>query len=460
MRPIVTDAWARRLFVLSLVLAALAYGVAAGLNSLFPAPQALSGMNALSQLLEAVGLRQPYYFLNSRETQPVRILAANAMSPGLTLVSGLAADRSTTVKILDPEGRVVHSWRITWDEMWPNPTHLSGEELPGSNPALVHGVMLMPNADLVFNFESRGMVRLNPCGKVVWRLPYRTHHSVHLDEQGHFWMPGLRTRHARVPSLPNYNPPFEDYTVLEVSPDGRILQELSVFDLLLENRLSGLLYMSNRGSSTLVSGDTLHVNDVETFPTTIAPGAFEAGDVMISLRNINTVLVFGPRSRRIKFMTVGRVLRQHDPDFVDGNTISVFDNNTRGTRQEPAGHYSRIVTISATDGEQVHVRFEGTVERPLFTYVMGKHQNLPNGNMLVTEAMGGRVLEIDAGGRIVWQYVNLVRDGVVGLVSDGIRLPPEVDAAVFARAVSACRSASAVPDGGSVLASHNNLHTP
>jgi hypothetical protein len=246
----------------------------------------------------------------------------------------------------------------------------------------------------------------------------------------------LVTRYARQPALPNYAPPFEDYTVVEVSAEGQVLTEISVFDLLDRNGLSGLLYMSTLDHSSLqVSGDTLHLNDVETFPAALAPGVFEVGDIMISLRNISTVLVFNPRTLKVTFVSTGRVLRQHDPDFIDGNTIAVFDNYPRDRA------YSRIVTMSAVDPmQEVRVRFEGSRAQPFRTFKMGKHQYLPDGNVLVVESVNGRVMEIDRAGRIVWQYVNLVKDGVAGLIADAIRLPPTMDEAFFARAVSACRS--------------------
>ncbi|MFH1604467.1 MAG: hypothetical protein ABIH03_11235, partial [Pseudomonadota bacterium] len=47
---------------------------------------------------------------------------------------------------------------------------------------------------------------------------------------------------------------------------------------------------------------------------------------------------------RIKYITTGLFMRQHDPDFIDGNTYSVFDNiaiDRAGQRQ------SRIVRVTA-----------------------------------------------------------------------------------------------------------------
>ena len=70
---------------------------------------------------------------------------------------------------------------------------------------------------------------------------------------------------------------------------------------------------------TDVSGDTLHMNDVETFPGYKEEGAFAAGDIMVSLRNINAIVIFSEKDEKVKYACVGEFVRQHDPDFIDGN---------------------------------------------------------------------------------------------------------------------------------------------
>ena len=54
-------------------------------------------------------------------------------------------------------------------------------------------------------------------------------------------------------------------------------------------------------------------------------------------------------------------------------------------------------------------------------------QWLPNGNILVGEPQGGRVFELardaDGTGKIVWQYVNLIAPGTVGMLFDVQRVP-------------------------------------
>jgi hypothetical protein len=54
---------------------------------------------------------------------------------------------------------------------------------------------------------------------------------------------------------------------------------------------------------------------------------------------------------------------------------------------------------------------------------MGEHQYLENGHVLVTEAEGGRVFEIDGQGGIVWEYVSRFDDERVFLIGGATRYP-------------------------------------
>jgi hypothetical protein len=184
-----------------------------------------------------------------------------------------------------------------------------------------------------------------------------------------------------------------------------------------------------------VSGDTLHLNDVEIFPSHLQPGVFTKGDVMISLRDINAVMVFNPDTLKIKYLSIGKVVRQHDPDFIDGDSISIFDNNT--VAPESQSPQSRIVVLS-TMNEQVQVIYPGSDKQPFFTAIMGKHQWLPNGNMLITESVKGRAFEIDPEGELVWEYFNVVDKGLLAMVDEAQRLPSFFTQAFFKEGRRAC----------------------
>jgi hypothetical protein len=56
----------------------------------------------------------------------------------------------------------------------------------------------------------------------------------------------------------------------------------------------------------------------------------------------------------------------------------------------------------------------GSPGRPMESVIRSSQQRLPNGNTLLEESDGGRLVEVDAAGEIVWEYVNPVRGGDEG----------------------------------------------
>ena len=174
-----------------------------------------------------------------------------------------------------------------------------------------------------------------------------------------------------------------------------------------------------------VRDDVLHLNDVEPFPKSMEEGFFTHNDVMISLRNTHTVMVFDRVTREIKFVSTGYFIYQHDPDFIDGNRISVYDNNGRALgKYLPLEYDSRIVVVTAPE-DTAEVYFTSTEHIPFYSTFMGKHQWLENGNLLITESMKGRAFELTPDKKLVWEYINYVDDDIVGIVQEVQRLPVE-----------------------------------
>lgn len=283
-------------------------------------------------------MRKPSYYYQTTLTADDNFLEPSAAQPGLTLLTAVGSETRLEAKIIELDGTVVQRWDTDWFKIWPNAEHVPAIFMPKQTPGThIHGAVIMENGDLVFNFEYLGLVRLDVCGDVVWRLPYQTHHSIYADPMsGNLWVSGRRFHDRPDPSRPNHRPPFAGPTVLEIAPDGSILQEISIFDVMAKNDLDGLMLLKDFGtilkSDVATTGDTLHLNDVEVFPSSPPTGHFQPGDIMVSLRNIHTVLVFDPKSQNIKFIKTGDVIGQHDPDFIDGDTISVFDIMSQANR--------------------------------------------------------------------------------------------------------------------------------
>lgn len=413
------------------------YGFLSGKFELFPHDLLKNAKQGYKEIKRILNIGLPWYYIKTSRDEKLSILDRNNIPSGLTLISGIGANNNIEARVVDVEGNTVHRWTLNWFELWPDATHVHPDHTPKSPPGThIHGIALMKSGDLIFNLERAGLFKVDICGRTIWRVPRMTHHSLDLDEDGNIWVPGLEVQESKIKEFPGYIPPFKDFKILKISGKGEIIEEWSVMSLLKANGLESLLYLSStENGAPLVTGDTLHLNDIDIFPSNLKAGLFSEGDVMISLRNINTVLVFNDTLDSVKHIFSGPFIRQHDPDFVDGNTITLFDNYSISSRSELP--HSRILRLSV-ESPAVETIFSGTKTQPFFTHIMGKHQKLANGNMLLTEAVAGRALEIGPDNQVVWEYYNVVAKGLIGLMDEAQRLPKELNREFFANSNAAC----------------------
>ncbi|MBZ6494119.1 aryl-sulfate sulfotransferase [Natrinema longum] len=139
--------------------------------------------------------------------------------------------------------------------------------------------------------------------------------------------------------------------------------------------------------------DWAHINDVEY----IERGAM-AGRIMVSLRNQDQVVFLDRREGLLENWTLGAeneygtMYEQHNPDYVPesrGGPAVVVADSENGRVQEfqrEDGEWNRT-----WEWEDDRIQWPRDADR------------LPNGNTLITDTHGNRVMEVNASGAVVWQ---------------------------------------------------------
>jgi hypothetical protein len=350
----------------------------------------------------------------------VRQVDPESMAPGMTLIVsswewGSADELIPGAKLVNEEGEVLHSWQPDRSDLFPNPAGLIN-----SNPSKedFHGSYLLPGGDLILALTYIGAVRVDACGDLVWRLKQGNHHSVARADDGSFWIPGTSSeRRTSTPAFPDGFPGIDKPVwldqVVHVSKGGEVLDKINVLDVLYENDLERHIVKSMGPYPALgdVRDDPVHLNDIEPLDSSVAEEypLFEAGDLLISLRHPSLVLVFDPDSKEVKWHDSENWIHQHDPDFIGGGWVGIFDNNTDlGGRGEMLGG-SRIVAVQPHT-DSTAVRFPTDRSESFYTSVRGKWQKLENGNMLLTETNPGRVVEVAPDGHTVWEWIHEPHD--------------------------------------------------
>ena len=390
-------------FIVAIVIISVIYGVVAQRYGLFPSPVLVAAHAALEEQIAP-----PHHLFPMRYRHlGVSAHAPEAMSPGLTLLTSYWPEMGWLpgARLINRNGKVLHRWRVDPATIWQAFPHTdSMGDGRASKLNYIHGTYLFANGDLLLNIEYLGLFRIDACGNTVWSLPYRTHHSISRNANGTFWVSAMRwidPGTQRAAQLPGLTPPFAEDMAILVSPEGKLLREISFLQAIYFSPYKSLLWRFDRRT-----GDIFHLNDVEALDMELAARfpMFAPGDLLVSLSSLSTVAVLDV-SGRIKWLVSDIFVGQHDPDFADDGRIAVFDNRTDGTDRGKYLGGSIISSISPVSGD-VRTIYESTGPEPFFTKTGGKHQRLQNGNLLITELRAGRVFEVDPAGRTVWQWVQ------------------------------------------------------
>jgi hypothetical protein len=376
-------------FVVAAFCLCFAYGVAVGKWHLFPYRFLDMGLDSLRRLQNPT----PHFIHRAKyEGEGVVIYEPQQVFPGVTLIAGPWKDmdgQNVGIRLIDMRGNILHQWRI-------NVKDIRELDKVMYDEPYVHGALLLPGGDVIFNLEYTILVRMNAQSEVVWKLKYPTHHSVFQEYDGSIWVCGVKWHGYPIEEFPGLKPPFWEDTILKVSLDGVIEREISMLRIIYESGYYNLLFATNQRT-----GDILHLNDVEVLnqQKACAFDLFEAGDIMISMRHINTIFVIDGETERIKWSLTHPFIAQHDPDFTEDGYITVFDNHL-----DILGG-SRILRIEPSTRE-VETLYGHKEHQDFFTLRCGKHQHLPNGNMLITESWTGRVFEVTKNSEVVWSWIT------------------------------------------------------
>ena len=393
----------------------------------FPYPQLNAAQDAVSDWRENwrhyLGLKSRFALPSDATTGGVVQHDPALAYQGYTLVSAYrpSSHPGFNSYLLDMDGKIVHEWNADIRRIWPNLDDDPAFAWDGSLD--IHGAHLFDDGDIVLDIGALGTARLDRCSNVRWAVKRPTHHHVEALPDGSVLTPSTihRTKRVAEQLYADVGPSgyFMDDTILHIDADGRPVEEHSVIDMLLQSGWASALISGPGAGKVFSDDDPMHVNDVERLPEDIAAAfpMFAAGDLLISVRHLNTIFVADPATWRVKWLMTGPFVGQHDPDFLPNGHIMLYDNRLSG--ETPKLGNSRLLEIDPAT-KIVVWSFEGEGETAFYAHSRGEQQLLPNGNILYVDPYRGRVLEIapKAGNRLVWEWVNLIAPHEVGLITD------------------------------------------
>ncbi len=183
------------------------------------------------------------------------------------------------------------------------------------------------------------------------------------------------------------------------------LKEIQKYHSLTELDLNRSKIETNKSKyKPMIGGDYdyYHMNSVQVLkdnPLAKSDKRFQKGNWLISLRNVNLILIIDKNTKEIVWVYgLNKLDNQHTPRMLDNGNILIFDNGRYR-------NYSRVIELNPIRKEIVW-EYKGEPKESFFSKYMGSAQRLPNGNTLITESSKGRIFEITKDKEIVWEFYN------------------------------------------------------
>jgi hypothetical protein len=364
--------------------------------------------------------------------------------------------------LIDMNGNVVNRWKGL-DGM-PNKMLPGGHVLgsTGMRPFkygyqdMVDLVEVDWDGNVVWKFDRYELVK-DPRQKPRWMA--RQHHDY--QREGNpvgYYAPGLEPRtgggrilllcHKNLKNSKISDKLLIDDTIIEVDSEGKITWEWICsehFDEMGFSPRAKTALARNPGMQPAGGGmgDWMHMNSMSTLgPNRFydsGDGRFHPDNIIWDGRQTNIIAIIDRKTGKIVWQLgplftataalrkIGQIIGQHHAHMVprglpgEGN-ILIFDNGGAAGYGAPnpgapdgfsnaRRDFSRVLEIDPTtlDIKWQHpapVPGPGMGGNRLYSSFVSSAQRLPNGNTLITEGNGGRLIEVTAEHETVWEYVS------------------------------------------------------
>src|SRR5215471_2134973 len=298
-----------------------------------------------------------------------------------------------------------------------------------SQDTAVFGLAPLANGDLIVVYDFNGtspygggIARMDKDGHLLW---YRRDYSNHWPKItpsneilvishkiGATSLPLYGPRHkARIETLTCASGILHD-VIRILDLDGNALDEIPIFEALLAFPYWSRLVTGADPLRPLMTAnlcDPLHANSVVPVGRELAAkfADVEPDDVLVSLRNLSALAIFGRAGHSLKHLFVGTFIYQHSAQVVSGGNVLLFDN----FGSSEAGGPSRVLLFDPLTREErtVFPNKHTPKDLDVFSPFFGNIDISEDGTRaLLTIATAGKAYEIGlADGRILTTFDNL-----------------------------------------------------
>lgn len=339
--------------------------------------------------------------------------------------------------LMDMAGNELYTWRYALLDAFPDEDISPDQFTLNRKFQSWRRAHLFPNGDVLIIFEGIGLAKIDRHSNLIWTRRNKAHHDLQVMNDGTIY---TLTREAGLfPDIHPTQPVLLDY-ISHLDAEGRELQRVSIYHALEDSEYAHFLELGGLRGAELeefleelenmnidpdkflksmedhpgTGGDIFHTNTLEILSgDDNADAPFLAkGNALISIRQKHVLAIIDLENARAVWGLIGPWRAQHQPTMMTNGHMLLFDNRSLERREEALGA-SRILEIDPVSGDVVW-EFRGTADDPLHSLVLGSVEELPNGNILISDSRGGRALEVSKEHGVVWEFRTPYRFGEDG----------------------------------------------
>jgi len=314
-------------------------------------------------------------------------------------------DQASVKLIRVRDQKIMHKWTPNIDTLY-NLTSANlqkySEGRGKKNYRIMHPLPLS-NGNIVFH--NNGLLfAMNACSEIEFFTKGTFHHSNELDHEGNIWVPSVY-----FPQFYSNFPEYRDDAIAKISPKGEVLFKRSLSEILVENGYLGLLGVGK-------DLDPIHLNDIQ--PALSDSKYWKKGDLLISLRQRSTVFLYRPSVNKILWLSTGPWLNQHDANFVDNESISIFGNDVFDTGKDMRliGDSNNIYIYNFSDNS-IKTPFKKIMAKTeIETLTEGLAYPINQDEFFIEESNHGRLIKINRNS-VLWELVDRINKEEISLTS-------------------------------------------
>lgn len=295
--------------------------------------------------------------------------------------------------LADMEGRIVHHW------VRPSFPGFHYKLLPNGNVMIDIRIVEGPMGDMS---GAGGIIaEMDWNGNITWQYKdlYNNGHDYLRMDNGNTLLTHWKALPDDVAAKVKGGVPGTEWqghmwddVIQEITPEGKIVWEWETHKQLNFDK-DIMCPLCPRHSWS-------YINSVDAAPN---------GDILISMRQINTIAIIDRKTGKFKWRWgQGELGHQHNPTFMSDGNVLVFDNGTHRQRYDADRACSRVVEINPKTSK-IEWEFEAEDKLSFYSAVCANTQRLPNGNTLICEATRGRIFEVTPEKEVVWEFINPFR---------------------------------------------------